>query len=423
MAGQNDGGIVGSTGPTLTAFTPRQDLSLCLPAGPAQPDLVRTYPKGGASNCWAPRVLEDAAASPRFAPLHQAMIAVEDLMKANAAFMAAPEPSRYRTSFSAGPSDTSGARIHIKVVPERKQDGTRLWTATCGVIPQIDRIGGAIAQISIFFNPDPRGQFTGPSGQAPKLTGRIGGYPIYDHWVVMTKDGRLPWIPLTLADKLDAEIKARTDALENWKREQTGARPPDVAAAERAAESLRKTDPAGADKFVATVKETLAEFERRQRELVPARTAALEKQVNDARAYRASFTAEQLQMAAVWGDESGDGRRRLDARIRELQALTPDEQRQGRGADARAIRNAHMERVSPQIEAASAEYQLTNLRPGPIERAIGIKPDPAFLDTRTPNRIQLITVLFSVPPHAKQADWEDRIKGAFDFKGLAALLR
>jgi hypothetical protein len=358
------------------------------------------------------------------------MLAVEELLKKNAAFMAAPEPSRYRTSFSASASGAGGARIHVKVAPERKQDGTRLWTGACGVIPQIDRIGGAIAQISIFFNPDVRGQFIGPLGAAPKLTGRLGGYPIYDHWVVMTKDGRLPWIPLTLADKIDAEIATRADKLEEWTREQARARPPDVAAAERAAETMRKTDPAGADKFVATVKETLAEFERRQREVVPVRTAALEKLVNDAKAYRASFTPEQLQMPAVWGDDSGEGRRRLDARINELRTLPPDEQRQaadftkqGRAADARAIRNLHMERASPLMEAATAEYQLTNLRPGPADRAMGIKPDPTFPDPKTPNRIQLITVIFSVPPHAKQADWDQRIRDAFDFPALAALLK
>jgi hypothetical protein len=356
------------------------------------------------------------------------MVAVEDLLKANAAFMAAPEPSRYRTSFSA--ADAGGARIHVKVVPERKADGTRLWTGTCGVIPQVDRIGGAIAQVSIFFNPDPRGQFIGPSGQAPKLTGRIGGFPIYDHWVLITRDGRLPWLPMTLADKIDSEIKARADALEAWKREQAAARPPDVAAAGRAADSMRKTDPAGADKFVATVKETLAEYERHQREVVPARTAALEKQVTEAKAYRASFTPEQLQMPAVWSDESGDGRRRLDARISELQALTADEQRQvtdltrqGRGADARAVRTAHLERASPQMDAARADYQLTNLKPGPAERAMSIKPDPSFPDVKTPTRIQLITLLFSIPPHAKQADWEQRVKDAFDFQALAALLK
>lgn len=257
MAGQTDSGIVGSNGPTLTAFTARQGLSLCAPASTApQSDLVREYARGGTAGCWAPRVEQDAAASPRFASLHQAMVAVEDLLKKNAAFMTAPEPARYRTTLSAGPSETSGARMHVKVVPERKSDGARLWTTGCGVIPQLDRIGGAIGQVSIFFNTDARDQFIGPLGEAPKLTGHVGGYPVYGHWVVITKDGRLPWIPRALADG-----------------------------------------------------------------------------------------------------------------------------------------------------------------------AIGVTADPAFPDMKTPQRVQLITVLISVPPHAKQADWEKRITDAFDFAALAALLK
>jgi alpha-tubulin suppressor-like RCC1 family protein len=429
IAGQSDAGLTGHEA-TLWAFTPRQDLSLCAPAGAAQPDLVRTYPKGGVSGCWTPRVEEDAAASPRFAPLYRGMLAVEDLLKANAAFMAAPEPSRYRTSFAAGPSDASGARIHVKVVPERKGDGTRLWTAGCGVIPQVDRIGGPIAQVSIFFNPDVRGQFIGPSGEPPALKGRIGGFPVYDHWVVITKDGRLPWVPLTLGEKLDAEIAARAAALDAWTRERAGDKAPDVAAAERAAVTLRKTDPAGADNFVATVKATLAEFERYHRDVVPARTAALEKQLADAKAYRAAFSPEQLRMAAVWADASGEQRRRLDARIAELQALTPDEQRQiadlnrqGRATDARAVRTLHMERASPLMDEARAQYQLSNLRPGPADHAMAVKPDPALPDMKDPNRIQLITVMIAIPPHAKQADWQQRVTDAFDFAALAALLK
>lgn len=87
---------------------------------------------------------------------------------------------------------------HIKVVPERKMDLTRLWTGACDVIPQVDRIGGAIAQVSVFFNTDARSQFISATGEAPKLTGRVAGYPEYNHWVVITKDNRLPWIPQTL---------------------------------------------------------------------------------------------------------------------------------------------------------------------------------------------------------------------------------
>ena len=54
------------------------------------------------SNCWTARVQEDAAASPRFAGLRQAMLAAEELLKKNAAFLAAPQPVRLRTSHVGG---------------------------------------------------------------------------------------------------------------------------------------------------------------------------------------------------------------------------------------------------------------------------------------------------------------------------------
>jgi hypothetical protein len=152
-------------------------------------------------------------------------------------------------------------------VPERKTDGTRLWTTGCEVIPQVDRIGGAIAQISIFFNQDAREQFISPAGEAPKLTGTVAAYPEYNGWVLITKDKRLPWVPKTLADLLDEEAAKR--------------------------------------------EKTLAEARRRPAGLVPDSAAGgiqwLEKQVRDLQQYRASFTAEQLRSPGVWGDPTREG--------------------------------------------------------------------------------------------------------------------
>lgn len=86
------------------------------------------------------------------------MLAAETLLKQNTAFMSPLVPVRMRTSLSAGPSRDGGARIHVKATPERNADGTRLWTGTCDVIAQLDRIGGAINQVSVFFNVDVRGR-------------------------------------------------------------------------------------------------------------------------------------------------------------------------------------------------------------------------------------------------------------------------
>jgi alpha-tubulin suppressor-like RCC1 family protein len=421
LAGSNDHGIVSPAEvPAVKAFAERANLSLCA-ARPATAlaTVVNPAPRGGVSNCWTTRLQEDASTSPRFGGLRQAMLAGEELLRKNEAFLAAPQPVRLRTSLSAGPSDEGGARMHIKAVPERKPDGTRLWTNGCEVIPQIDRIGGAIAQISMFFNQDARGQFIDPVSEPPKPTGSVAGYPEYNGWVLITKDKRLPWIPQTLADLLDAEGDRREKALAEARR-----RPGIVA-----------DSAAGGIQW-------------------------LEKQVRDYQQYRASFTAEQLRAPGVSGDPTGEGRNRLQAEAAVLRKLSSSDQQQvdalgleartlGRQAQAetknknadeaaklrarsnelglkvREIQQAHLARIAPLIVDAIAMYDLKKLQPGPADRAIRAKRDPSFPDMTAPNRIQVIAVMFSFGPKpaGAQLDWQTKTMQAFDFAALAAMLQ
>ncbi len=434
VSGNNDEGVVAAGNIGASPFVARASLTLCgtRPAT-ALATVVNPAPRGGNSGCWAPRVDEDAAANPKFAALRQAMLAAEELLKKNTTFMAALVPVRYRSSLSAGPAEDGGARIHIKVVPERKIDGSRLWTGECGVIPQLDRIGGAISQISVFFNSDARGPMISPTGLGPKQTGTVAGYPEYNNWVLITKDGRLPWIPQTLADKLDVEGGRRKEKLAEWNKTRAGMKTMDPAAFQKTYELIKKTDPAGADKMLADFKSQSEEVARLQKDVYPLTTAALEKQVKDYEAYRASFTAAQLAEPAVWGDTSGEGKRKLDAEIAALQRLSPEEQREmdtlnreKRAADARNVRQRHMERASPLMSDATAQYDLTNIKPGPADRAIGVKPDPSFPDPKQPNRIQAIAIIFSEDPDPKQVErraWQQKVKDTFDFAALAALIK
>ena len=91
----------------------------------------------------------------------------------------------------------------------------------------------------------------------------------------------------------------------------------------------------------------------------------------------------------------------------------------------REIQQAHMARTVPLILDAMATYDLTNLRPGPPDRAMKAKRDPSFPDPSTPNRIQVIAVMFSFGPRptGAQLDWQTRTKESFDFAALAAMLQ
>ena len=127
--------------------------------------------------------------------------------------------------------------------------------------------------------------------------------------------------------------------------------------------------------------------------------------MRDYQQYRASFSPEQLRAPAVWGDPSGEGRRRLDAEIAAMRKLGPEDQQKadaiglesrnlGRQAQAetrnknteeaarlrtranelglqvRAIQQSHMERTVPLILDKMAMFDLTNLQPGAAERAM-----------------------------------------------------
>ena len=422
FVGSNATGMVAVADTSTTkAFTPRKDLSLCAPrSSTTLGDVVNPAPKGGVSGCWTARKEEDAAASPRFAGLRAAMLAAEEILKKNIALMTAPQPVRWRTSISAGPSNDSGARMHVAAIAERKTDGTRVWSTGCEVIPQVDRIGGSIAQVSIFFNAAAREAIVNNIGEPPKQTGTVGGYPEYNGWVLIAKDKRVPWIPQTLAERLDEEGQKRERALAEAKRRPAGI--------------VGEADAGGVQ--------------------------WLEKQVRDYQQYRAAFTPEQLRAPAVWGDPTGEGRKKLDADIAALRKLDAADQQQvdtlglesrnlERQAQAeirnknndeatrlrersrelalkvREIRQAHQARSVPLILDASAAYELRSIQPGSAERAMRVKSDPGFPDTAQPDRVQVIAVMLSFGPKPTGAmlEWQNKVRESFDVSALAALVR
>ena len=210
------------------------------------------------------------------------------------------------------------------------------------------------------------------------------------------------------------------------------------------------------------MRQTNAETRRQLDHVAPKTTALLEKQIADFKKYRASFSAAELAAPAVWGDPTGEGKKKQEADTAALRTLTPDEQKQaddwGResralerqaqveastnknpveaarlraesnalGLKIRALRAAHMERVAPLISDVIAQYNLTNLRPGDRTRAMAFKADPRFPNYAEPNRIQMIAVAFSMdsaPKPTPRSLWQQKVKETFDFAALAALLK
>lgn len=412
-------------------------------------------------DCVAPMDQQDSVATATFAPVRQTLLTIERIIQGNAAYQQPPEPVRMRTMIAAGPSETGGARIFVRAYPEVQTTAKiQIWTrGRCDVIPQADRVAAGVGDIYAFVNYSVQEQFLG--GHAvPTYQGEVAGYPIYNNWVVMTKDRRLPWIPQTLRDRLDQEEQKRQRAIEDWERSKASLKTPNEAAQRKTYEMLKASDPAGAEKFLATSRE-IVEQVRKARAEEPKTDAHLQRQLRAVRDYRASFSAADLDGPAEWMDASREDSRRLDARIAELQKLPPDLQQQsdslGReardlerqartlaatdkeaaaalrerahaiGLKVREIRKAHLASAYFDIQTARGEYELTNLKPGPKERAMAFKPDPSFPDFRDPFRPQLITVGFwskSDPKdNSPRTVWLRLARETFDFAALAELLR
>jgi hypothetical protein len=411
--------------------------------------------------CWAPRQNEGPLSDKRWARHLKAMSAAETIVKQSEEFLNPPVPVRMRTTMATNRYEPVNSRLIIRAYPEQTSVGIGIWKGECGIISQADRVAGSIGRVSVFFNHLSKDMFMGED-EIPKLTGTMGGYPEYNGWVVISRNGRLPWIPQTLGDRLDRVGAAREKALADWRNAKASRKAPDRDRIDRTAALLRKTDPSGADQYVENMRRLTADLQAAQAKDA-ARDAHLTKLLNEYHAYRASFTAQQLAMPAVWADTDGSARKAMEAQIDELQKLSADDQRrvgemreqsrrlereaavsdnevtahqlraQARDLlqDADQIHKDHMERADLEGDALRGTFELTNLKPGPAEQALAYKMDPTFPNRNQPGKIQVIAVSVSPqneedvlerPEQAARKAWLDRVKLSINYTALAALL-
>ena len=411
--------------------------------------------------CWAPRQSEGPVTDTRWARQLKAMNAAETIVKQSQDLLNPPVPVRMRTTMAANRDSPMDSRVIVRAYPEQTSVGIGIWKGECGIIPQADRLAGSIGSVSVFFNHISKNMFMGHD-EIPKLTGMMGDYPEYNGWVVISKNGRLPWIPQTLSERLDRIGAARERALANWRRTMASRKVPDRAMIDRTATSLRKTDPIGADQYVENMKRLIAGFQAAQANDA-ARDVHLTKLLNEYRTYRASFTTQQLAMPAVWVDTDGSASKAMEAQVNQPQERsmadqdkTGDLREQSRGLERQAvtsdheatalrlrtqardllqdvdqIRKDHMEHAALEGEALRGAYELTNLKPGPAEQALAYKMDPTFPNRSQPGKIQVIAVSVSPlneddilqhPEHTARKAWLDRVKRSINYAALAALL-
>jgi hypothetical protein len=315
------------------------------------------------------------------------------------------------------------------------------WTSTgCDIIPTTRGSRAyehPLGVISVNFNRRGfwRADYFNQSGLKPVRV--VAGFPVFEYrfsaiveraeLLTITKDGRLPIVPVTLADRLDREAAFLEKRLEEVRTALAGKPPVSVVAIQQ----------------------------RDQAELM--------RQIEALRRYRASFTPDQLRSAWIRDDGSPQSPewREMEAQVKVLQTLRPEEQSQVDAIGARvrtlqlqartrgtapeeaarlrqeanellnqanAITLAHRARVESQVNAIRNEFRLHLIRPGDASAANEFKDDPTFYDASDPSRIQLITVDFHSldsreTTAARAKAWMDTVEATFDYQALKALIR
>lgn len=142
----------------------------------------------------------------------------------------------------------------------------------------------------------------------------------------MTKDGRLPWMPESLGERLEREIAARERRRSEWMKDPVRTRAPqDDASVRKTYATLQRTDPQGAERYLASMQALASDIRHNPEILYPRRTRQLEQALEDAKRYKAGFTATELAAPAVSPDQDGKMRAQVDPRIQQLHAPPPEE--------------------------------------------------------------------------------------------------
>jgi hypothetical protein len=186
----------------------------------------------------------------------------------------------------------------------------------CDVIPQADRIDPRAAIVvqantvhSTLTQPDSavRDEQIEAFVQ-PEQIGTIGRRPIYrGQMIVLTFDGRVPWVPLTTEEYLAFEERRLTKLVAEGDRNIADANARagqyDESGPRKVYEEMKKTDPAGAEKFWTMIQGIKAQAARDAAAAAkaPPIVNAYVKQREDLRVLRASLTPAQLQAQAREG--------------------------------------------------------------------------------------------------------------------------
>lgn len=197
-------------------------------------------------NCWAANVVEPISAEdrpihhPAYQPLHAAMDGVEAMVRPNPGLLALPEVRLRLKRAVLGAIDAQ--RMPHEAVIHAQGFGPKAWgRGPCEVIPQAERLGPR-AGISVFINAPTATMNRWEHDEQlvtyleGELTPSFHGWPTYRECAVISKERRLPWIPVTVGEMLAYFERDQQRKLADWDRShERTLQPFDLAAAEREA--------------------------------------------------------------------------------------------------------------------------------------------------------------------------------------------
>lgn len=280
-------------------------------------------PAGAQIDCWMDAEHPQTADSlpvthARVATLRRALHELNTILRRQPELHALPR-TRLRSSWQIGGQWDEPARAASFLLRDHRES---TWLGTCDVIKGADRLGPHAAIVVSINAPQSFFESTPPEIKDERLqawrevpaTGSIRGHRLYGgHMLVFTRNGRVPWVPVTVAEYLDfterdltrqqAQVQASQQAVR--RAEEPGA---DEAMLQRIAEGLRKVDPAQAEQLMAQIRAQHAQA-RAQAEAAAARRrnnpalddSPWQTMLRRVRAYRASLTAPELAAQARLG--------------------------------------------------------------------------------------------------------------------------
>jgi hypothetical protein len=198
--------------------------------------------------------------SPRVAGMRAAAHTLQDVLQSNPKLEHLPEV-RLRSSWRIeGKPDQTNEPYRLRYRLEAH--GPQAWAGACDLLPQTDGfepLATVVVDLNSVDSALTQRATTVRDAQLqafvePEQVGRLGEHVLYGgQWIVLTFDGNVPWVPVTMAEYLDFEerrlVAAEAETEQKNEKAWNTAEQLDADGIRDTYENVRRLDPEQAEKF------------------------------------------------------------------------------------------------------------------------------------------------------------------------------